>query len=208
MDANSTPHRKRWPILAGAILLALGVMSFTAYSLFSGANSTDLDVNAGTLVLDLNDPAHGAAMSIDADDIAPTDIIERVVDLDVTGTVSVSALKLTTTAPGGATDLTSDATHGLQLKIEVCDQAWDPNDNGHPYECGAGGGGAIQTALATRAVIGANLTLNNLDLAGNNHLKIIVTFPGLSADDDATFQADSTSIHFAFSGTQRGSVYK
>ena len=97
MDANSTSHGKRWTILAGAILLALGVLSFTAYSLFNGANSTDLNVKAGTLVLDLNDPAHGAAMSIAADDIAPTDVIERVVDLDVSGTVSVSALKLTTT---------------------------------------------------------------------------------------------------------------
>jgi hypothetical protein len=198
----------RWALMAGIVCVSVGVLVFTAIGLFSGANSTDSDVTAGHITIGLDDPAHGSAMTVDATDIAPTDVIERVVDLDVSGGVAISALKLTTTAPTTTSALDTDATHGLQLKIEVCDQAWDPDDEGHPYKCGSGDVGNEQTALASRAVIGSNLTLNNLNLSGNNHLLVTMTLAGGSADDDATFGDASSTIHFAFSGTQRSSQYK
>jgi hypothetical protein len=191
------------------VLIAIGVLSFNAYASFTGADSNSEDITAGDVTITLADPAHGSAMSVAATDIAPGDTIERVVNLNVAGSVALSAIKLTTNA-STSSDLDTDATHGLQVKIEICDQVWDPNDNGHPYECGAGGGGTKQTVLATRAIIGANLALSNLSVSAgsSNKLLITVTFPGGSADDDATFADDHSIVDFTFSGTQRAGTYK
>jgi spore coat-associated protein N len=201
----------KWTVLTGLVLLSVGVLVFSALGLFTGSAFRDHDVDAGAVVLDLDDAAEGQSLDVDATDIAPTDTIERTVDLNVSGSVSVTAITLTTTAEGvggpASSTLDTDTTNGLQLKIEVCKTvgvATDWDDTGHPYTCS----GTASTVLNTRAVIGSNLALANLDLAGMNHLRIILTFPGGSADDDANFANDASTIRFTFNGTQRSGTYK
>ena len=199
--AGRRPGRRS--LIIGVTLIAIGVMAFNAYASFTGSDTKTEDITAGDVQLTLNDPAQGASMTVAATDIAPGDIIERVVDLDVAGSVAISAVKLTTNATTSS-DLDTDATNGLQLKIEVCDQAWTAA--AHPYSCG----GTKQTVLASRAVIGSNLALSNLAVSAgsSNHLLVTVTFAGGSADDDATFADDHSVIDFTFSGTQRALTYK
>jgi hypothetical protein len=56
--------------------------------------------------------------------------------------------------------------------------------------------------LATRAVIGTNLTLTNLVLSGNahNYVRATLTLPSGAPN---TLQGQSSTITYAFTGTQR-----
>ena len=86
----------------------------------------------------------------------------------------------------------------LQIAIDKCSQAWTESGPPYTYTCG----GSTSTVLASRALIGSNLTLSNLTLTAGStdHLRVTVTFPGGAGN---TLQNQSSTISYTFTGNQR-----
>jgi hypothetical protein len=126
--------------------------------------------------------------------------MQRSVDLSNTGNQNLASITLTTTA-SPTTLLTTDTTNGLQMVVDRCSTTWTESgvSPAFTYTCG----GSLTTILTTRAVIGANTPLAGLSAltaASSDHLRVTLTFPTTA---DNTFQGLSTTITYAFTGTQR-----
>ena len=141
-------------------------------------------------------------LDVGASGIAPGDTIERGVDLVNTSTLALASVTLTTTATSSSV-LDTDATNGLQMQIDKCSQAWTEAGPPYTYTCG----GTTSSVLASRAVIGTDLSLSNLTLAaggGTDHLRVKLTFPTAST----VGQGASSTVSYQFTATQRAGTSK
>jgi spore coat-associated protein N len=184
-----------------ALVVALLLTGVGAYSTFTGTAASSLSVTTGTVTIALG--ATGAStnrLSVSATNVAPGDTIQRSVDLINQGTLNLATLTLTTTATVSSL-LDTDATNGLQMVIDECSVPWTEAgiSPAFTYTCS----GSTSSVLASRQVIGSNLTLSNLSslTAGNtDHLRVTLTLPTSAGN---TFQGLTSTIQFAFTGVQR-----
>ena len=121
------------------------------------------------------------------------------------GTLDLASVTLTTTAAPSSL-LDTDTTNGLQMVIDKCSQAWTEAGTApaYTYTCG----GTSSSVLASRAVIGNNLTLSNLGsttAGATDHLRVTLTLPSGAGN---TLQNQSSTITYAFTGTQRAATNK
>ena len=190
-------------LLLAMLTLLLGGLG--TWATFTGSTSvTQGSIGSGTLSLTV--PAAGATnrLTLGASDIAPGDTMQRAVNLTVGGTVDMTGMTLTTTAPTTSL-LDTNAGNGLQVAIDRCSQAWTESGSSpaFTYTCG----GTTSSVLASRAVIGSNIALSNLlvSAGSTNFLRVTLTFP-TSADD--TYQGLTSAISYQFAGTQRAGTNK
>jgi hypothetical protein len=100
--------------------------------------------------------------------------------------------------------LDTDATNGLQMVIDKCSQAWTEAGPPYTYTCG----GTTSAVVASRAVIGSNLALSNLGATtagATDHLRVTLTLPSGAPN---TLQNQSSTVSYAFTGTQRAATDK
>lgn len=190
-------------------LAAVGAASIAglAYALFTDSTTASQAISSGTV--DINLGAAGTAdnrLTIGATGLVPGDSLQRRVKLTNAGSENLASITLatvdTTTDPD--TVLTTDATNGLQMKIERCSVAWVETGPPYAYTCA----GTTSTVLARRAIIGSGLSLsgmNALTTAGVDDMVVTVDLPS-SADN--TFQGKSATIQYTFTGTQRAATGK
>lgn len=192
-------HATALKMLTSVLLVAgaAGVAGLGTFGSFTSTTSATQSVNAGTIVMNLTQhPNLGTTVA--ATGIVPGDTIQRSVRL-TRGAASqaFSAVSLSTTAQSSNV-LTTDAANGLQLVVDVCTQAWAAS--GNSLTCP----GTMTTALASRPVIGANLTLNqvvsSLNTSGDAFLRLTLTLPTSAGD---AFQGVSNLLTFTFDATQR-----
>jgi predicted ribosomally synthesized peptide with SipW-like signal peptide len=183
---------------------AASIAGLGTFATFTSTTSASHTVSSGTVTIALG--ATGAStnrLNVNASAIAPGDTIQRSVDLINQGTLDLASVTLTTTASPSSL-LDTDATNGLQMVIDRCSVAWTESGPPYTYTCG----GSTSTVLASRAVIGSGLSLSNLSAttAGNtDHLRVTLTFPSGAGN---TFQNQSSTISYAFTGTQRAGTDK
>jgi hypothetical protein len=85
------------------------------------------------------------------------------------------------------------------MVIDKCSQAWTEAGPPYTYTCG----GSTSSVLTSRAVIQTGVTLNNLSAltaGATDHLRVTLTFPSGAGN---SFQNKSSTIQYAFTGTQR-----
>jgi spore coat-associated protein N len=183
---------------------AASIAGLGTYATFTSSTSQSHTISSGTVTIALG--ATGAAsnrLDIGASGLAPGDTIQRSVDLISSGSLDLASITLTTSASPSSL-LDTDGTNGLQMVIDACSQAWTEAGPPYTYTCG----GTTSSVLASRAVIGSNLPLSNLTATthGNtDHLRVTLTLPS-SADN--SFQNKSSTISYAFTGTQRNATSK
>lgn len=188
-------------ILASVALVgtAAAVAGMGTYGAFTSSTSASQAVTAGTVVIGL-----GASntLAVAVTGLLPGDSVEKFATLTNSGNSALNNITLTasTTSP---TALTADPTNGLQLTIESCSVAWTVVA-GAADTCS----GTPTTVLAKSPVIGANKTLAglaSLAASGTDNLKVTTTLPTTA---DNTFQGLTSTIDFAFTGTQRTETVK
>src|ERR671935_2275701 len=178
---------------------AASIAGLGTYATFTSTASENHTISSGTVTIALG--ATGAAtnrLNIGAGALAPGDTIQRSVDLINSGSLDLASVTLTTTASPSSL-LDTDASNGLQLVIDKCSQAWTESGPPYTYTCG----GTTSSVLASRAVIGSNLALANLGSLTNgatDHLRVTLTLPSGAPN---TLQNQSSTISYAFTGTQR-----
>ena len=203
--------RRRRRSRAQKLLATAAVIGATAsiaglgtFATFTSSTSGSHTVSSGTVTIALG--ATGGStnrLNVDATAIAPGDTIQRSVDLINQGTLDLASVTLTTQATTSSL-LDTDTTNGLQMVIDKCSQAWTESGPPYTYTCG----GSTSTVLSSRAVIQTGVTLNNLSslTAGTtDHLRVTLTFPSGAGN---TFQNKSSTLQYAFTGTQRAATNK
>lgn len=202
-------HLSLWQKLMLSVVVIAGaasVGSLGTFASFTSSTTASNTVATGTVTIALG--ATGAStnrLTVNATDIAPGDTMQRSFDLTNSGSIDLASVTLTTTASPSSL-LDTDATNGLQMVIERCSVAWTEagSSPAFTYTCG----GSTSTVLATRAVIGSAISLSNLTTttAGStDYLRLTLTLPGTAGN---TFQNISSSITYAFTGTQRTATNK
>jgi hypothetical protein len=138
-------------------------------------------------------------LSIGASNIAAGDTIQRAVNVKNTGNIDLSGVVLSTAATTTSA-LDTDTTNGLQMVIEKCSVAWTETGSGAPYTYTCSG--TTSTVLASAPVVGTNLALSNLALAGgaDNFLRVTLTLPSSAPN---ALQGKSSVINYSFTATQR-----
>jgi spore coat-associated protein N len=203
--------RRRRPSRTQKLFATAAVLGATAsiaglgtFATFTSSTSASHTVSSGTVTIALG--ATGGStnrLNVDATAIAPGDTIQRSVDLINQGTLDLASVTLTTQATTSSL-LDTDTTNGLQMVIDKCSQAWTESGPPYTYTCG----GSTSTVLSSRAVIQTGVTLNNLSslTAGTtDHLRVTLTFPSGAGN---TFQNKSSTLQYAFTGTQRAATNK
>jgi len=183
---------------------AASIAGLGTYATFTSTTSQSHTISSGTVTIALG--ATGAStnrLNIGATAVAPGDTIQRSVDLINSGTLDLASITLTTTASPSSL-LDTDATNGLQMVIDKCSLAWTEAGPPYTYTCG----GTTSSVLASRQVIGSNLALSNLSSLTNgstDHLRVTRTLPSGAPN---SFQNLSSTISYAFTGTQRAATNK
>jgi spore coat-associated protein N len=185
---------------------AASIAGLGTYATWTSTTSQNQTISSGTVTIALG--ATGAAsnrLNVNASALAPGDTVQRSVDLTNSGTIDLASVTLTTTAPTSSL-LDTDATNGLQMVVDKCSQAWTEGGTApaYTYTCG----GTTSSVLASRAVIGSNLSLSNLVAttpAQTDHLRVTLTLPSGAPN---TLQNQSSTISYAFTGTQRAATDK
>ena len=183
---------------------AASIAGLGTYATWTSTTSQSQSISSGTATIALG--ATGAAtnrLNIGASALAPGDTVQRSVDLTNSGSIALASVTLTTTASTSSL-LDTDATNGLQMVIDKCSQAWTEGGTApaYTYTCG----GTTSSVLPSRAVIGSNLSLTNLGATAagvTDHLRVTLSLPSTAGN---TFQGLSSTISYAFTGTQRAAT--
>jgi spore coat-associated protein N len=187
-----------------ATVLAVGgaaaVAGLGTFGSFTSTTSASESVSSGTVAISLG--TAGTAnnrLTVAASGLVPGDSVQRAVDLTVGGDQDLSGVSLTTTASPSSV-LDTDATNGLQMTVDMCSGPWTEGGvaPAYTYTCS----GTTTALLASSPVIGANLALAGVGLTTGSTSNLRVTL-SLPTSADNTFQAKSSTINFAFTGTQR-----
>jgi spore coat-associated protein N len=205
LNLNSTTGK----VVASLALVgsAAAVAGLGTYGAFTSTTSASTDVSSGTVAIALG--ASGAAnrLSVAATGLVPGDSVQRAVTLtNAAGNQALAGIKLTTTAPVTSSKLDTDPALGLQLTIDNCSVPWSEAGTApaYTYTCS----GTTNSVLASRAVIGTDLSLTNLTSVAANktdNLRVTLTLP---TGADNAFQAKSSTIDLSFTGTQRSGTDK
>jgi len=183
----------------GLLGAAASVAGLTTYAAFTDSETADQAISSG--VVDISLAAAGAdnRLSVAAVGIHPGDTMQRAFKLSNASTDTLGSITLTTTATTSSA-LDTDATNGLQMVIERCSTAWTESGTApaYTYTCG----GTTSTVLASRAVIGSNLSLSNLTLTSGStdNLRLTLTLPSAAGN---SFQNLSSTVQYAFTATGR-----
>ncbi|GAW50870.1 MULTISPECIES: TasA family protein [unclassified Nocardioides] len=188
-------------IFASVVLVggAASVAGLGTFGAFTSTTTASESVASGKVVL--SSAAGAVSMATPVADMVPGDVAQRAVTLSrSTDTTSFGSVKLTTTG-STANVLTSNATNGLQLKIDQCSVAWTKAASTNDLTCS----GTTTSVVAQRAVIGTDIDLaaatTTLNASGaTSFLRVSVSLPTAA---DNTFQGLSNTLTFTFDATQR-----
>ena len=204
---NSAKSAGLTPKLIASIAVlgaAASIAGLGTYATFTSTTSQSHTISTGTVTIALG--ATGAStnrLNIGASALAAGDTLQRSVDLVNSGTLDLASITLTTTASPSSL-LDTDTSNGLQMVIDKCSQAWTEAGPPYTYTCG----GSTSSVLASRAVIGSTLVLSNLSSLTNgstDHLRVTLTLPSGAPN---SLQNQSSTISYAFTGTQRTATNK
>ena len=184
---------RRWTAVFGIIVVALGVLSYQAYAAFSGDASATLSIGTATLTV----TNEGDRFDIDAAEMQPGDDVVRAVTVSYSPALQNAEL---TTVATVSSDLDTDTSQGLQVRVESCDQAWDETlTSGVPtaYDCG----GTASDVVLQRAVIMSNQRIASGDVSGMTQYLVVHLILPLTAPE--SMAGLTSTIEFTFRAHQR-----
>lgn len=193
-----------------AVGVAAGMAGLGTFATFTDTASQSHTIDSGTVNIDLGTPG-GAdnRLSVGADGMVPGDSLQRRVKLTNAGDQNLASVTLSTTA-SPSSKLDTDATNGLQMKLERCGGTWvESTGTPYTYTCQATvSGSGTTTVLARRPVIGSALALSSMSSLTAGQTDDLVLTVDLPTAADNTFQNLASTITYKFDATQRAATAK
>ena len=189
-------------IFASVVLVggAASVAALGTYGSFTSTTTASETVSTGKVVL--NSAAGVRGLSIAATNLVPGDTVQRTVTLTRSSdTESFGSVKLTTTATTSNL-LTSDATNGLQMKVDQCSAAWVKPASTNDLTCSGAHHHRGRPARRHRLDHRPRLRRppRSTRVGATSNLRVTLTLPTAA---DNTFQSLSNTVNFTFDATQR-----
>jgi predicted ribosomally synthesized peptide with SipW-like signal peptide len=184
-----------------ALGIAGGVAALGTWAAFTSTTSASTQVDSGTMSATLGAAGSTAnRLTVGATGLAPGDTMQRVVTLSNAGDVDWASAALTTTASTSSL-LDTDTVDGLQAQLDQCSVPWTEAGSApaYTYTCA----GTSATVVASRPVIESDIdlgVLNSLVGGGSDFLRVTLALPSTAGN---SFQAQSSTIEFAFDAIQR-----
>lgn len=198
----------------GAVSSAASIAGLGTFATFTDSESANHQVTSGTVNIALGAAGADNRMSVAASGLVPGDTIQRRVKLSSTGSGDAFTVTLTTSATTSSV-LDTDATDGLQMKIEKCSGTVGWTESGstpYTYTCdlavAGDNSGTRSTVLARRAVVGSALSLSNLSATtpgGADDMVVTIDLPSSAGNG---FQGKTSTIQYTFNATQRSPASK
>lgn len=184
-----------------------GIAGLGTFGTFTSTTSAQSQTDAsGTVILD-----HGVItnrLSVGATDLAPGDTLQRGFGLRNNGSLDMASITLGISATSSSA-LDTDATNGLEVKIDKCSAAWVEVGVSAPftYTCpGTTTAVLAYTPVATVKATPQSLAgLAALTAAGTDNLVATVRLPSTAGN---TLQGLSSTLSISFTGTQRAATSK
>jgi hypothetical protein len=203
-------RRSRAAAAAGVALVAVGALALGAQATFTAQATPTHATDTGDMELTLGSPGPAHRIATASGDLVPGDTVQRTIRLTVDdegGTMSGITM---TTSGSGSPSFVTDATNGLKLWLARCSQQWTESGSapGYTYSCGATQNDVLGTAAAPVPFVQTAVDLSaGLDTADNavNYLMAKLTLPASAPD---SMEGQSSTLSFAFEGTQRAGTNK
>lgn len=194
---------------------AAGMAGLGTFATFTDAASESHTISSGTVNINLG--TSGTAdnrLSVGATGLVPGDTLQRRAKLTNAGSENLASVTLTTSATTSS-KLDTDATNGLQMKIEKCGGAlgWKESaSTPYTYTCdslAAGDNlGTRSEVLTRRAIIGSTIALSGMSSLTAGSTDDLVVTVDLPSTADNTFQGLSSTVQYTFNATQRAATSK
>lgn len=198
----------------GAVGLAAGIAGLSTFATFTDTDSASHTIVSGTVNINLGTPGVDNRLSVGATGMVPTDSLQRRVKLTNAGNQDLASVTLSTTAATSSA-LDTNATDGLQMKLEKCGGAlgWTESaSTPYTYTCDtvlAGNNlGARTTVLARRAIIGATIALSSMSSLVSGATDDMVLTVDLPTTAGNTLQGLTSIVTYTFNATQRNGISK
>lgn len=183
---------------------AASVAGLGTFASFTSSTSASQAISSGSVSIALGATGPANRLTVAASGLVPGDTVQRAVDLTSNSTDPLGSVSLQTSgAPNNA--LLTDA-NGLTVKVDKCSSAWTESGTApdYTYTCS----GTSASILAAGAV-GNTASLSGLAAlssgSSTDHLLVTLALPAAATN---TLQGLSTSITYAFNGTQRTATSK
>ena len=198
-SSRNVVARRRTQVLGslGVVAAAAAVAGLGTFGTFTDSTTpVSTDLSSGTVSIDVSQ--RGATIPVTTANVVPGDSMTRAVDLVNDGTSPLSQVGLASSATVAGV-LTDDATHGLQLSVRSCPDAWTQGGTASAptYSCS----GSVTTLYSGRAVMDAPLAgVASLQPGGVDHLVLTLTLPASAGN---SFQGATATLGLTFTGVQR-----
>jgi spore coat-associated protein N len=184
--------------------VAASIAGLGTFASFTSSTSASQAISSGTVSIGLGAAGPANRLAVAASNLVPGDTVQRAVDLTSASSDPLGSVSLQTSAsPSNA--LTTDP-NGLTAKVDKCSVAWTESGTApaYTYTCS----GTTTSILATTAV-GNTTSLSSLAAltsgSSTDHLLVTLTLPSAAGN---SLQGLSTTITYAFTGTQRAATSK
>ena len=183
---------------------ASSIAALGTYASFTSSTSASQSISAGSVSIALGATGPANRLTVAASGLVPGDTVQRAVDLTSNSTDPLGSVSLQTSgSPNNA--LLTDA-NGLTVKVDKCSAAWTESGTAPAYTYSCSG---TSTNILAATQVGSTSSLSGLAAlssgSSTDHLLVTLALPSAATN---TLQGLSTSITYAFNGTQRTATNK
>jgi len=183
---------------------AASVAGLGTFASFTSSTSASQAISSGSVSIALGATGPANRLTVAASGLVPGDTVQRAVDLTSNSTDPLGSVSLQTSgAPNNA--LLTDA-NGLTVKVDKCSSAWTESGTAPAYTYTCSG---TSTSILAAGAVGNTAALSGLAAlssgSSTDHLLVTLALPAAATN---TLQGLSTSITYAFNGTQRTATSK
>ena len=183
---------------------ASSVAALGTFASFTSSTSASQAISSGSVSIALGATGAANRLTVAASGLVPGDTVQRAVDLTSASTDPLGSVSLQTSgAPNNA--LLTDA-NGLTVKVDKCSSAWTESGTAPAYTYTCSG---TSTSILAAGAVGNTAALSGLAAlssgSSTDHLLVTLALPAAATN---TLQGLSTSITYAFNGTQRTATSK
>lgn len=208
--------RRTRTVLFGLTGLAVagGMAGLGTFAAFTDTTAASNTIASGTVDINLGAVGANNRLTVGATGLVPGDTLQRRVKVTNAGSENLATVTLSTAATTSSL-LNTDATNGLQMKIEKCGGTvgWTESaSTPYTYTCDAtiagDNLGTRSAVLARRAIIGTDLALTGMTTLTAGSTDDMVATVDLPSTAGNTFQGLSSTVSYTFNATQRAAVNK
>lgn len=183
---------------------AASIAGLGTFASFTSSTSASQAISSGSVSIALGATGPANRLTVAASNLVPGDTVQRAVDLTSNSSDPLGSVSLQTSGtPNNA--LLTDA-NGLTVKVDKCSNAWTESGTSPAFTYTCSG---TNTNVLAAGAVGNTTSLSGLAAlasgSSTDHLLVTLALPAAATN---ALQGLSTSITYAFNGTQRTATNK